>query len=684
MSQGTRIFIVEDQRLIAADLEGTLKKLGYDVVGNAASGEEAIESTVAARPQLVLMDIRLRGQMDGIQAADAIRRQLDIPIVYLTAYADEETIVRAKVTNPFGYVVKPFNERELRAAIEIALYKHRTDRLLAEEQARRAAAEEFRFLVDSVKDYAIFRLDPEGRVSTWNVGAERIKGYHAEEIIGKHFSIFYPPEDVKAGKPETNLRAAAEEGRIENEGWRVRKDGSQFWASAVTTALRDREGRLRGFAKVTRDLTDRKRREEAQGFLDRATVVLASSLDVSETLRRVARLAVPDLADCCLVDLVDERGHLVQAAAAHVDPQKEEIARRLGRDVPPEPVLEHGAQYVFRTGKSELQPKADDPKWAAQLLGIEHPALLRELGILSYICVPIRFRGKAQGVINLLRAEPPRRFSSGDLAVAEELARRAGLAIDNAWLFREAQEAIQARDEFLQIASHELKTPLTPLQLQLETLARALDKTGSQNQRLCSKVEMATRQTERLSRLVERLLDVTRISRGRLELDLEEFDLCEMVREVVERFQGEAQNASSEITVHANARMVGRWDRLRLDQVLSNLLSNALKYGAGKPVEVEVSEHDRMVRLSITDHGIGIEPDALGRIFDRFERAASLRHYGGLGLGLFIARQIAEAHGGTVVAQSQPGRGSCFTVILPRQATAPAHPVERPPQKSEI
>src|SRR4029450_11132106 len=200
-----RILVVEDQRLIAADIENTLKKLGYVVVGSVSSGEDAIRESDRLRPELVLMDVRLRGEMDGIQAAEIIRDRFTVPVVYLTAYADEETILRAKKTTPFGYLVKPFNERELRATIEIAFYTHRMERTLADERARRHAAEEFKILVDGVTEYAIFTLDDHCRLTTWNSGAERLKGYTADEIIGKDFSIFYTEEARQAGHPKRLL-----------------------------------------------------------------------------------------------------------------------------------------------------------------------------------------------------------------------------------------------------------------------------------------------------------------------------------------------------------------------------------------------------------------------------------------------------------------------------------------------
>ena len=353
-TQCIRLFIVEDQRLIAADLENTLRKLGYEVVGNATSGEEAIEAVTAARPDLVLMDIRLQGAIDGIQAAEAISRRIEVPIVYVTAYADEETIRRAKVTGPFGYVVKPFNPRELQASIEIALYKHETDRILAEERARRSSAEEFRLVVESVEEYAIYRLDAEGRISSWNAGAERIEGWRAGEIVGRHFSTFYPPESLARGEPDGMLATAAGQGRARTEGWRLRKDGSRYWASVLLTAVRAPTGELTGYLKVVRDSTQRKHREDGQAFLDRATVALASSLEADETVARAATLAVPDLGDWCLLDLADERGELAQVAVAFANhgagPPASPPRSLSGRAEDEIPI----ARRVFRTGSSSL------------------------------------------------------------------------------------------------------------------------------------------------------------------------------------------------------------------------------------------------------------------------------------------------------------------------------------------
>jgi PAS domain S-box-containing protein len=845
------VLIVEDQKIVAADLESTLSSLGYVIAGAAASGEEAIAKAGSLHPDLVLMDIRLRGQMDGVEAAQTIIDRFDVPVVYLTAYVDEETIGRAKATGASGYVVKPYNERELRAAIEVALHKHELDKLLSEERARRRtaeleqeraaalaqlgaalassldsqvilrrvarmplpllgdaclimsatspgaleqvaeaglpieraaelrslrdvplpprvvamlrevitsgrashfedfarwleraaepsrylevmkelparslvvapivvrgeglgallfiraslakdhtasdvslaeeigqliglslenarlyreareAAQTFRALVEGVKEYAIFKVDPKGYVTTWNAGAERIEGYTAAEIIGHPRSLFYTPEDVARGRPEATLGTATTAGRAEFDGWFVRKDGSHFWANAVISPLRDEGGFLVGFAEVTRDLSEQKRASDVQRVLDQATVALSSSLDIGETLDRAVHFLVPELGDWCLVDLVDDEGHLVQVAAGHLDRQLEARARRLTRDSASRDVpLPHGPEHAVRTEATEVVPRLDDPPAIPAPLDADHPELFRALGVLSYVCAPIQFRGKTLGVISFLRGAGCRRYVAADVIVAEDLARRAGLAIANARSFQDAQEAIRMRDEFLQVASHELRTPLTPMQLQLDALGRALERSGMKGEQLTTKLDTFNRQLGRLSKLVETLLDVSRIAAGRLTLQLEELDFVDIARDVVERFREELRRAGSEVAFRSEGPIMGRWDRLRVEQILSNLLSNAAKYGAGKPMEVDVRASNGTVRLDVVDRGIGIDKEAIGRIFGRFERGVSVRHYGGLGLGLYIARQIAEAHGGTILARSQIGEGSTFTVVLPRQ-----------------
>jgi signal transduction histidine kinase len=267
------------------------------------------------------------------------------------------------------------------------------------------------------------------------------------------------------------------------------------------------------------------------------------------------------------------------------------------------------------------------------------------------------------GVMTLGTTQGRPRFSQQDLTVTQELARRAALALENARLYHESQEAIRLRDEFLAVAAHELRTPLTTLGLQLGTLVqRARSETSSD---MPERLERGLRQVRRLGTLVEMLLDVSRLSTGELPLALEAVDLGELVGEVLERFEAEAQSAGCAVRLETAPGVIGRWDRMRVEQVVSAVLTNAFKFGPRQPVEVRVGGGGQVARVVVEDRGIGIPEDQLERIFERFGRAVSSRSYGGLGLGLYLARRVAEAHGGRVWAEQRPGGGARFTLELP-------------------
>lgn len=286
----------------------------------------------------------------------------------------------------------------------------------------------------------------------------------------------------------------------------------------------------------------------------------------------------------------------------------------------------------------------------------------RVLDARSAVALPLLARGRALGVVTLVSGTPGR-YGPGDLAVAEELAHRIALAIDNARLYREAQEAVKQRDEFLSVASHELRTPINALQLAVQGL-RAGTIPASPD-RLPRLLELAERQTRRMTRLIDEMLSVARVEGGRLDLQVQPVDLVTVVRDVLAGLAQDLSGAGCSLEIHAPAPVIGRWDRVKLEQVAANLLGNAIKFSAGKPVEVAVEERGPTAALVIRDHGIGIAPDRLPHIFGRFERGVSAREYGGLGLGLYIVRAIVEAHGGAVSVESSPDQGSTFTVTLP-------------------
>jgi signal transduction histidine kinase/CheY-like chemotaxis protein len=416
------------------------------------------------------------------------------------------------------------------------------------------------------------------------------------------------------------------------------------------------------------EIAERKRAEAALHFLAEASRLLANSLDYETTLQSVAQLAVPTIADWCAVDILQE-DQTMRELVAHINPAKAEVTRAARLRHPPNPQTPHGVPHVLRTRQPELRTTIDDRLLSSIARDTEHLELLRSQHFRSYMCVPLQARGRMLGAVTFVTSESERQYGPADLRLAEDLARRAALAVDNARLYREAQEAILARDEFLSIASHELKTPLTSLQLQVQTLLRNAHKGGLSKlsvERLVAKLELADQQTERLAALINELLDVARIRSGQIDMRIEEIDLCEIVHRIAARSEEQVAQAgcSLQLDCDTNTRVCG--DCSRLEQVVTNLLSNAIKYGGGKPVDISVKGDAKNVHLVVRDEGIGIAPDHLERIFVRFERAVSSTNYGGLGLGLYIARQIVEALGGTIRVASELGAGSTFTVILPR------------------
>jgi signal transduction histidine kinase/CHASE1-domain containing sensor protein len=412
------------------------------------------------------------------------------------------------------------------------------------------------------------------------------------------------------------------------------------------------------FAITRSDARSRQRTERAAlraAFLADASKALSASPDYEWSAAEIAALAARRIVDACVVLLLEPSGPVW--IVGHADTARAaRAAERLRGTAPTSAVALGITEALARAAPlvGEGPRVVRGPPSAAR-------AALQELEVRAYLTVPLVARGEAIGAIALLIEREPTAFDREDVPLAEDLARLVAAAVDTSRLLRREQEAVTARDEFLSIASHELKTPLTSLILHTDAL-RAAARRASPGQ-LSARADLIRRSADRLARLVSSLLDISRIGAGRLDLEREEADLAEVVREVAERFEEEAGKAGCELRVDA-APAPGFWDRLRLDQVVTNLLANALKYGAGAPIDVTVRAQDGRAFLTVRDRGIGISEDDQRRIFQRFERAVSQRNYGGFGLGLWIVRQIVEAQGGTVHVESAPGKGSTFTVEL--------------------
>ena len=478
----------------------------------------------------------------------------------------------------------------------------------------------FRLFVESVLDYAIILLDPDGLVSSWNLGAERIMGHSAGEIMGRHFSVFYPDAAVGAGACERDLDDAAREDRVEDEGWRLRKDGTRLWCHVAISAVRDPEdGRLVGFSHVTRDLTERRRAEE--------------------TYQRLVE-SVRDYA----IFLLDARGRI-----ATWNPGAERIKGYTADEI----IGRHFSAFYpkedIAAGKCELElavaardGRFEDEGWRLRKDGSRFWANV----VISAVRAP---DGELVGFSKVTRDLTERR------RVEEERAARLA-----------AEEANRAKDEFLALLGHELRNPLAPIVTALQLMKLRSNGEPTREQ------DVIDRQVRHMVRLVDDLLDVARITRGKVDLDRQPTKLRDVLAKAIEIASPllEQRRHHLAIDVGDDGDAVVDGDEARLAQVFSNLLTNAAKYTEpGGHIGIRVRGNPHEVTIDVSDDGIGIEAEMLPRVFDLFVQGFQRvdRSRGGLGLGLTLVRRLVELHGGAVGVHSEgPRRGATFSVSLPR------------------
>jgi PAS domain S-box-containing protein len=447
----------------------------------------------------------------------------------------------------------------------------------------------------------------------------------------------------------------------------VSAEGERRTVALRAGPLRDRRQRVVATAVVLSDLTARKRADANQRLLADAGSTVGRSLDPEETARSVAALAVQEFASSCLIYTQGGSGGVRCAALAHRDAGNGTAAADFERLASQPGGVPFGVSALLAGGPPQLLNDFGPDSFQPGAARPELARLVRRLGVESALAVPMRVGERTVGAIVFGAAG---RYEPADLALAEELARRTAFAIENARLYRQAQDAVRQREEFLSIAAHELKTPLGCLQLTVQSMADVLASPEPDLEFIRGRALAGERQGTRLARLVDELLDVSAIQAGRIHLAPEVIDLTATIDTVVNRFQGELDKRGVDVTVYAPEPVVGRWDPVRLEQVLTNLISNALKYGEGRPVRVAVNATAEVVTLHVEDHGIGMSPEVIERIFNPFERGVPAGHYGGLGLGLYITDQIVRAQGGSIRVRSAPERGAVFTVELPRNVVA--------------
>jgi PAS domain S-box-containing protein len=489
----------------------------------------------------------------------------------------------------------------------------------------------FQRLVESVRDYAIFALDATGHIITWNAGAMRFKGYTAEEIIGRHFSTFYPPEDVAAGKPEHELEVATELGRVEDEGWRVRKDGTRFWANVVITALRDDDGRLIGFAKVTRDLTERRATEEA--------------LREGEERFRLLVEGVRDYA----IFMLDPDGRVSSWNAGARALKQYEAEDIIGRHFS---VFYPAEDILAGKPKRELEVATEVGKYE------EEGWRVRKDGTLFW----------ANVLITAVRDEKHRLV--GFAKITRDLTERRAAhqrALADTRRIAEAEASSRTKTEFLTAMSHELRTPINATMGYADLLR--LDIGGALSTQQQEYVQRIHASQEHLLAIVNDLLNYGRIEAGAVHYEVSSVPLGDLVERVLPMVQPQAAAKGLTLAVGGLARAIVAVDRTKAEQIVLNLLSNAVKFTpAGGRIAVSTSVDGAMGVITITDTGPGIPPDKRELIFAPFVQLGRSLTSGheGTGLGLAISRDLARAMAGEITVDSGVGEGSIFRLTLPR------------------
>jgi PAS domain S-box-containing protein len=522
---------------------------------------------------------------------------------------------------------------------------------------------------------------PSGELLFQNAEATRLLGHPLRSAAGPDDYDRYGAVHLDGApyRPEEYplARAVSQGESIRGEEMRYRRDDGTTTYLSVDAALVVADDTPIAAVTSFQDIAARKRAEDSLRFLSGASADLAESLDYEDTLARVTRLAVPYLADWCFADLLVAEGRTERFAVAHADPALAALAQE-ARRFPAEAVgnRAHAPSQALRASTAILIPDYTEAILRAAARNADHLRVSSAMHLRSVMVVPLVARGRSLGVLTFATAaESGRRFGPEQLSIAEELARRCALALDNARLYRQAQEALALRDQFVAIASHELRNPVTGAKGFLELLERQLAREEPDTARIARYIAQVHGTLDRMEGLVADLLDVSRIQQGRLDLQLEPCDLTALGAAILARLEsGGEWTGTHTVTFDAPEQVVGSWDYARLDQVLTNLVSNALNYSPqGGNVRVAIA-WDRTVTpplatITVSDQGLGIPEAERETIFQPFSRGSARgTTIGGTGLGLYIVRQIVEGHGGTITVDSALGKGSIFTVRLPARS----------------
>jgi len=669
------VLLVDDREDNLYALEAVLSSPNYNLI-KAQSGDQALRYLLDHRPAVILMDVQMP-DLDGFETAGIIKRNertRDIPIIFITAIdKDEHYVHKGYDYGAVDYLYKPYDPHILKSKVAVFAELAQKNRMLLEAERqlrlnekkdrerqlaqlelksmRREQTEQKKYLdlIEGIDQGVVWSADTNSlAISFVSKSAERILGYPIEQWSEERsFLLNHIHPDDRRQMNATIQQVVGEKRNLNLDHRMIKADGTEIWLHTGLRLASKGENAGHELRALSVDITKLKEAEELlrenkrrADFLSEASLILSQSLDSLITLSHIRQLIVPQIADNALVHVLNHEGipHCVVESpdqAPNIDAKSSELVADVSE--------------VVKKGVPVFHSKA--------------------------IILPLSIRGKTFGALSCLIHESDREFNQDDLAFLEDLTSRVSTSLDNSNLYQEVQAAVRSRDEFFSVASHELKTPLTPLKLQIQILMRTLKNDSLKDlkpERIEQILKASDRQIGKLTSLIDNLMDISRISRGKMKLDLDHFDLMELIRDVLDRFASEIYNAKCEVKFDVPkdtpASLTVFLDQFRVEQIFVNLLTNAIKYGAGKPIHISVAVFQDSVKISFQDSGIGVAPEDKKRIFERFERGVSGLSFSGLGLGLYIVKQIVDAHGGKIELASELGTGSTFTVTLPIEA----------------
>jgi PAS domain S-box-containing protein len=657
------VLVVEDNRemnrFICASLSGTYRTI------SAFDGEEGLAKATERTPDLVLSDVMMP-KMSGDELVHALRQSPRFaltPIVMLTAKADDASRVTLLRGGVQDYLTKPFSVEELRARVSNLIARKQAEELVRQAEAK------FRGIVSMAAD-AIISIDEEQRVVLYNEGAQAIFGWSPEEVLGKGIEMLLP-ERFRTLHGEQVRRFAARDMKARRLDERtgifgLRKSGEEFPAQAAISKL-ELDGHWI-FTVVVRDISESKRMEDEQRLLSKVGAAMVETLDYQEIADALARTIVESFADWCFVVVKDEEQHRVRRlAVATSEPAKMEVAQALKQfhlDVN-RPYLGHD---VLASGQPQIKTDVAADWLQSIAQDEEHRRLLEAVAPVSLMGIPLFAYGRFLGAVTFVSSRKERRYTASDLPLAEALAHRAGLAIENARLYEVARHAIQARDDMLGIVAHDLRNPLGGILMAAGRLHRA----GQEPERRSQKPgETIQRAAKRMNRLIQDLLDVTRMEAGRFSVERSGVPVQQVLKDSFEAQKALVSAADIELRLEVACDLpVILADRDRLLQVFENLVGNSIKFTAkGGRITVGASPKEGAVLFWVRDTGSGIAAENLPHVFDRFWQGEKGAHRGA-GLGLAIVHGIIEAHGGRVWVESVVGQGTTIYFAIPERTAA--------------